>query len=300
MPYNSNTNNNNKKIMPNQVNKFSGSRSLQSEVQTIAGEIAHSSISARKYQNLSKKLDHALETLQDLESKNKTAGVFARAQTDGLKEQVVKLYGDLENGLVKREISQIREESTLLRKGRLTLKAIKKLEMHISDLESKHLASIPDRRIIADAKQALVEAKAKLEGKPVVKHFDMLARQNNNVHFLEEIELLPGEVEELYDIARAVYNRDLRQAKMRYASLPEDHKRKFEKHMQNLMSTPFEEPLQTMQALIATVNELVDNGEGYPSSDYIDQLFLGLSQVIKEEQAEGKVISFSSLRTHSG
>ncbi len=275
----------------NEVNKLTGSRWLQSEVQTIKEEMASAPLSPRKYQHLSKKLDHALETLQDLESKNKTVSVFAKAQTDHLKEQVVKLYGDLEDGLVKREVSQIKEESSSLKKGRLTLKAIKKLEMHISELERNHLTSIPDRRIIADAKHALLEAKGKLEGKPVVRHFDILKHQKD-VHFVEEIVLMPDEVEELFDIARAIYNRDLRQAKMRYATLPQDHKRRFEKHMQNLMAKPFEDPLETMQGMIATARELVDNGEGYPSSDEIDQLFLGLSQVDAEERAEGKIFSF--------
>ncbi len=275
----------------NEVNRLAGSRWLQSEVQTIKGEIARAPLSPRKYQHLSKKLDNVLETIQDLETKNKTVGVFAKAQTEHLKEQVVNLYGDLEDGLVKREVSQIKEESSSLKKGRLTLKAIKKLEMHISELERNHLTSIPDRRIIADAKHALLEAKGKLEGKPVIRHFDLLKNQKN-VSFVEEIVLIPDEVEELLDIARAVYNRDFRQAKMRYATLPQDHKRRFEKHMQNLMAKPFEDPLETMQGMIATANELVENGEGYPSSDEIDQLFLGLSQVDTEERAEGKIFSF--------
>ncbi len=59
------------------------------------------------------------------------------------------------------------------------------------------------------------------------------------MRFVEEIELMPGEVEELFDIAKAVYDRDFRQAKMRYNILPEDHKRRFQKHMQNLIGTAF-------------------------------------------------------------
>lgn len=275
------------------TNKFAESRWLQSEVQTIAGEIAQSKISREKYKHLSKKLDNALETLQGLETEAKTHNLFAKAQAATLKEQVVKLYGDLEDGLVKREISQIKEESTSLKKGRLTLKTIKKLEMHIDDLEKNHLTSIPDRRIIADAKLALIEAKAKLNGKPVVKHFDFLANQKN-VHFVEGIELLPGEVEELLDIARAVYNRDLRAAKMRYVAMPADHQRRFEKHMQNLMAKPFTDLLETIQGMIATVNELVENGQGYPSQNEIDQLFLGISQFDNEERVSGKIFSLKA------
>src|SRR5262249_10594014 len=153
---------------------------------------------------------------------------FTKALAESIKGRVIQLYADLEDGLVKREVTQIKEELTSLKKGRLTLKAIKTLELHIDELEKNHLTAIPDRRIIADAKHALLEAKSRLEGKPVLPHLDFLAQQKN-VQFVEEIKLLPGEIEELFDIARAVYNRDLRQAKMRYATLPEDHKRRFEK-----------------------------------------------------------------------
>ena len=278
----------------NEVNT-TGPRWVQSEVQTIAGEIAQSPISPRKYQHLTKKLDNALKTIREIEADGKASNIFAKAQTEQLKEQMVKLYGDLEEGLVKREVSQIQEESTSLRKGRLTLKAIKKLETHISELEKNHLTLVPDRRIIADAKQALAEAKAKISGQPVVRHFDMLANQRN-VRFVEEIAFLPEEVEELFDIARAVYNRDFRQAKMRYATLLGEHKRKFEEHMQNLMAVPFEDSLETMQAMIATANELVANGEGYPSSQEIDQLFLGLTQFSAEEKVEDKIVSFRDIK----
>jgi hypothetical protein len=267
----------------NEVNPITRSQSLQSEVQTIAGEIAHSPISRQKYHALSRKLGHALKALQGLE--DKTKHLFLKTQTENLKEQVVKLYGDLEDSLVTREVTQIKEESTSLKKGRLTLKAVKQLEAHIHELEKNHLTSIPNRRIVADAKQALLEARAKLEGKPPIRHFDLLALEKNNVRFVEEIELLPGDIEELLDISKAVYNRNLSEAKKRYASLPDDHKRRFENHMRSLTALPFVDPLETMQCLIATANELVGNGEGYPSSSEIDQLFLGLSQANAEEGA---------------
>ena len=253
----------------------------------------HLPVSPRKYQLLTKKLDNALKTLR--EGEGKTTNVFAKAQTEQLKEQMVELYGKLEDSLVEREVAQIQEESTSLRKGRLTLKAIKKLETHIHALEKNHLTLVPDRRIIADAKQALTEAKAKMKGEPVVRHFDMLANQKN-VRFVDEIALLPDEVEELFDVARAVYNRDFRQAKMRYATLQGEHKGKFEEHMRTLMATPFEDALETMQALIATANELVDNGEGYPSAQEIDRLFLGLAQFSAEEKAEDKIVSFRDIK----
>lgn len=280
----------------NEVNPLSGSRWLHSEMLTIEGEIAQASISPKKYQSLCKKLNLASRKLQDLE---KTSDLFAKAQTEYLKEKVVTLSRDLIDRLVEGEVTQIQHETTSLKEGKITLKAIKLLETHIHHLEENHKTSIPHRRIVADAKHALMEAKAKLEGQPLTHHFDWLAKQNP-VRFVEEIELLPGEVEEIFDIAKAVYNRDFRQAKMRYHTLPENHKRRFEKHMQTLMANPFDDPLETMQSLIATVNELVENGESYPTSQQIDQLFLGLSQVTEEERAEGKVFSFKSRESFGG
>ena len=268
-----------------------GSRWLHSEVQNIEGEIANSSISLRKYQNLSKKLDHALEMLQTLE---KTSNIFAKTQTQSLKEKVVNLYKNLEDGLVERKVSQIHQESNSLKKGPVSLKAVKTLETHINNLEKNHLTSIPHRRITADAKNSLLKAKAKLEGKPITKSIEAKPLQNKT-GFVEAIELLPGEIEELFDIAKAVYNKDIRQAKKRYHALPEDHKRRFHKHTQNLMAMPFDDPLETMQALIATVNELVNNGELYPSKSQVDQLFLGLSQLSLSENTGDKIFSLKSL-----
>jgi hypothetical protein len=172
----------------------------------------------------------------------------------------------------------------------------KKLETHIAELERNHKTSLPHRRIVAEAKAALCEAKAKLEGKPSPKHFQWLTNQKNSLT-LEEIELLPGDIEELFDIAKAIYEHDMRQAKIRFNQLPDDHKRRCKAHLQNLMAKAFDDSLETIQALIATANELVQNGETYLTRSQIDQLFLGLSQVIEEEKAEGKVHAFP--KTHS-
>lgn len=275
----------------NEINQLSGSRWLQAEVQTIEGEIAHAYISPKKYQYLCRKLNAASQKLQDLE---KTSDLFARAQTEYLKEKVVNLSRDLVDRLVEKEVTQIQHESTSLKRGNVTPKAIKMLETHIHQLEENHKTSIPHRRIIADAKQALLDAKAKLQGQTVVHHFEWLAKQQSSVRFVEEIELMPGEVEELFDIAKAVYNRDFRQAKMQYNILPEDHKRRFQKHMQSLIAQPFEDPLETIQALIATANDLVENGETYPTSQQIDQLFLGLSQVTAEDRTPDPKESFGA------
>lgn len=272
----------------NQVNKFlPESRWLYSQMQSIEGELTQAPISKKKYELLTRELDKASKKLQELE---KTAGVFAQAQARYLKEKVVTLSKDLVDRHVETEVSQIQRESASLQK-KVSQEAVKKLETHIEQLEKDHKPSIPHRRIIADAKHTLLEAKAKLAGKPVAHHFEWLASQKN-VRMVEEVELLPGEIEELFDIAKAIYDRDFRQAKARFNMLPEDHKERVRTHLKQLAAQAFEDPLETMQALIATVNELVKNGEAYPSRDQIDQLFLGLAQITQGETPSGsKIIS---------
>jgi len=272
------------------VNSLTESRTLDHQVRTLKQQItASGEISLRQYKQLSRELGRAAETLENLD---KTSNLFTKTQNAHLKEEVVNLYGALEFGLVKREVSQIQAEATSL-KRLPTPQLAKELERHITALESKYLPSIPDRRVLADAKQTLLDAKAKLAGKPVMKHFDYLAQQKPAVQFVDEVQLLPEEAEELYDVARAIYNRDPG-ARGAYNKLLGSNKRSVEKHLQNLAAVALEDPLETMQALIATANDLVANGEGYPSSDQIDQLFIGLSQLEDKEAVakEGKVFSF--------
>ena len=270
---------------------LNGSQGLLSQVQTIAGEIENSPISPRRYQNLSRRLDTTFEALHHLET-NKTANLFAKTQTAYLKEQCVHLYKKLEDGLVDREISQIQLESHSLEQGDLSPKAVKKLESHIDTLMQNHAPSVEQHRVLAGAKSVLQRAKASLAGEETPSHFGWLAQQRD-VYLSEGYELLPGEIEELYDIAKAVHDHDLRTAKMRYQTLPQDHKNLFQKHAHFLSSEPFVDLLGTIQALIATANDLVENGELYPSSQQIEEFFLGLAQVNEEERTEGKILPFN-------
>jgi len=279
-------------VVSKQVNRFlPDSRSLYSQVQTIAGELAEAPISQKKYQSLTKKLDAASRKLQVLEEK--ALGLFIQKQTEHLKERVVALSGELVDRFVEKEVSQIQEESCDLRQkvSQSAIKnGIKKLQSHIDALEKEYRPSLPHRRIIADAKHALLEAKAQLEGKPKISHFTYLASQKTG----EMDFLLPGEVEELLDIAKVIYDGKMTQAKSLFNQLPEDHKQQIKTHLRQLAAKPFEDRLETMQALIATVNELVGNGEPYPTKNEIDELFLGLSQLGEETKVHSFRASFAS------
>ncbi len=140
----------------NEINQFQPDLDgCNAEVQTIEGEIAHASYFPKKVPiSYVKSSMPPRKNLQDLE---KTSDVFAKAQTEYLKEKVVTLSRDLVDRLVEKEVTQIQKESLSLKRGNVTPKElIKMLETHIHQLEENHKTSIPHRRIIADAKQALV------------------------------------------------------------------------------------------------------------------------------------------------
>jgi hypothetical protein len=196
----------------NEVNDPTKTKWVQSEIKMIAGEIASSpAISPKKYQLLSKELNVVLETLDDIK---KAKNVFAKALAEQLKEQSVKLCGDLENNLVQWKVSQIEAESQLLKKGqltkKLTQKVIKQLKTHIRELEENHLTERKERRIVADAQQVVHEAEARMNGTAVLKHF-----RSEQSH-LEDKPFDPEDVDALYDVARAVWDRDFRLSKKRY------------------------------------------------------------------------------------
>lgn len=273
---------------------FESSRWISNEVQAIAGEIETSPISERKYLDLSQRLDVTFRAIQQLETLEKTSQLFIKTQTESLKETCIELSQHLENAFVEREISLIQNDSVALCNNGATPQAIKKIEAQMNALLNSHTLSIEQSRSIEEAKSSLESAKTSLSRKgETVHHIDYLSKQRN-VHWVEMNALLPEEIEELFEIAKSVYDRNFKQAKMRFQMLPESQKRQFEDHIRFLAAKPFEDVTATIQAFIATANDLVGNGRSYPTYEQIDELYLGLLQVNEEESLEGKIFSLES------
>ncbi len=268
---------------------------IYAEVSSLANAIATSSISREKYHLLSKQLDNALNYLQQMETQGKVHHLF-----HNLKETLVNLYKDLEDGLVRTELSKIQAGSLSLRQGRISRQAIRFIEKRVKQLEQNYSGSVPEKRILAEAKEALAQAKLRLCGL-VSKKQNPLFTQERQGTYTEETFLYPGEVEQLFEIAEAIYyNRPLTQAKSRYNTLPEEHKSRIQHHLGLLSATLFENPIETMQALIATANDLVENHEGYPSLQQLHSLFLGLSEIQNTEERKIIRLTTNALKAHGG
>ncbi len=253
-------------------------KGLPFQVQTIAREIDTAPISPKKYKVLSNRLDTTFKAL--LAQKNDNPFL------ESLQGRCVDLYQKLEDGSVEWEISQIQKEALDLKKGAPSPRAIQQLESHIQALLKNHAPSQEQNKILFDAKCALSQAK----GGPIPSHFEFISQQQN-IRSLDMLELIPGEIEDLFDIARAVHNGNLKKAKIHFQTLPQKHKSRFEGHMRFLGAEAFINPLETCQALIATANDLANNTDLYPTERQLDVLFAGVSEL--NDTGESKIALFS-------
>ena len=259
--------------------------SIYAEVSALAEIINTSPISREKYSVLLPRVNAAFTQMQHLETQGKVDSLF-----QDLKERVIDLYKQLEEGLVKEELSKIRAGSLSLRRGRISQQAIHFIEKRVEQLEHNYSGSVEEKRIIAEAKQALIEAKARLktrlENPPKRTNFkkkiDCSAWLSRTELPLEEAveagteELLGSlaEIEELWELAEDIYyNPRSPHAKSRYENLCAGCKQMIARHLATLGATLFEDRVGTVQALMATVNEWVGNQEQIPTPEQLEQLF---------------------------
>ena len=272
----------------NNINSLNGSQWLHSQVLAIAGEIKTSPMSPKKYAHLSQQLDTTFEALQSME--NKTNNLFVKTQTDYLKQQCQELYHKLDCALIDREIALIQDASKAL-KGRASLPAIKKLESNLNALFQKYAPSVQEHQILSQAKRAIEEAKLQLNGQKSHQPVEWLEKKSALSPVGNE-PLVPQEIEELFEIAKWVYQGDLKRAKLGFAQLPAEHKERVLSHMNKLEGELFANETSSIQALIASANDLAGNGLSYFSKEQIEEFFSGLAQVNAEGSGE-KIFSIS-------
>jgi hypothetical protein len=262
--------------------------SLYAEVRALAKAIQAGPLSKEKYRLLSSRLDGVLSTVQELEAARSTAHIFLAH----LREWIVPLYRALEEGRVQDEMAHIQSKSLSLRSGRITKKAYLSLKARVAELEAHYAGSVAERRVLAEAKETLAKVSAQL-GKED-EWMPPLAPRTQAVETLLA-SLLPGEVEELFSIAEALFfEKNLPAAKQRYQALPTERRGRVEEHLAALGEPrPFEAVTPFIQALIATANELVGNQEGYPSPAQVSTLFHTLESDAPPSPRKSKIISFT-------
>ncbi|MBI3236221.1 MAG: hypothetical protein HYZ48_00695 [Chlamydiales bacterium] len=256
---------------------ISGSHGLYYQLQTIEDQL-YTIKSSQEADRLAKKLDRTSLALQEM--KIKAQDVFGGHQQkyfEELENEIIHLYGKIRNAWIARKVSQIQEETEELKKildskTPVDLKAINTLKKHIFLLLRDYRPGLEDRRIIADANQALLEAQLLGKASPSPKMEDTF-----------DLFLDPSACEDLFDLAALVYNGRIREAKSQFHQLSEGVKQLFERHLRELMAVAFDDKIETIQALLATMNQLLQHPEPYATRNQIDEIFLGLQAVLMQE-----------------
>ncbi len=233
-------------------------------------------------------LDEIAEEARSLRQETtKTSTVFTQFRSQEfqtLEDKTLSLYGRALDSMVAKQVAAIQEETSHLEETLSSgnesqiQKTAALLEKQITILLNDHRLAKEDLPIIAKAHKTLKAATTKLstrqEMEEVLHHFTFLARQPSSLRFIEEeIDLMPEEIEELFSIAEHTFHGQMKTARQGYLGLPEDTKRRVLTHLSALDGSLFEDPIKTIQSLIATANDLVQNDLSYPSPEDVAEMF---------------------------
>jgi hypothetical protein len=276
------------------------SQLVRASMQNIAGELAGSPTTDKKYHALNQRLDATLKIVHTIEEQSPFT-LFAKSVADSLKNEIVTLYNRVTEEWVKNKVTQIQDKAARLENsitcGKVTAEAIQNLAFHVRSFKKDHLPCRQDRRLIAQAEKIMVRAHAFLQGGDV--GFEV--KKSHSECKLSDEELSIEEFEEFMVIASHIHNGDMTIAQVQYNQLSDEIKKRFLEHMRQLGKEPFADAFESTQALIAMANEVVQNGEGYPTRAQIDELFFGLSQVLAEEKKDpDKIFSLRSRESLGG
>jgi hypothetical protein len=237
-------------------------------------------VSPRTCARLFHKLDEISHSLQGIKEESaKTTSIFQQSQEEHfqeLEETIVSLYGRAIECKVNFQVDQIAGETSHLKKSLETgtpkqiSKESKLLQKHVSSLLHDHRIGKEQMPVVSLAKQTLSHAEKKLKGEEpeTVHHFTWMASQTIALYAQDTMDILPGEFEEIFDIATLLHNGHKKDAQSRYNRLPSDIKSIVAKHLDVLKQTSLSE-----KALIATGFELSGAKEMYFSAVELNSFF---------------------------
>ena len=239
------------------------------------------------------KLDKISHSLQALKAESsKTTNIFAESKKEhlnDLQEIIVSLYGRAIDSKVNFQIDQIAEETSKLKKAielenlQQIARDSKLLKKHVSRLLLDHRIGKEQMPVIALAKQTLSDAEKKLK-KPTPEpahHFTWIASQISAQYIHDFIDVFPGDIEEIFDIATLVHTGLKKEAQSRYNRLPLDIKSIVAKHLDLVKETSLSE-----KALIAAGFELSGSKEMSFSEEELTCFFRESIEFEKSEKFE--------------
>ena len=157
------------------------------------------------------------------------------------------------------------------------------MQKHVSTLLHNHRIGKEQIPVVNLAKQTLSHAEKKLNGETPepVHHFTWMAGQVSAQYTQDTLEILPEEIEEIFDIATLLHTGQKKEAQSRYNRLPSDIKGLVTKHLDALKETSLSE-----KALIATGFELSGTKEMYFSEKELTSFFQESMEFSKQAKLE--------------
>jgi len=250
-------------------------------------------VSPRTCARLFHKLDEISHSLQGLKQESaKTTTIFQQSQEEHfqeLEETIVSLYGRAIECKVNFQVDQIAGETSHLKQSlevgtpKQITKESKLLQKHVSTLLHDHRIGKEQMPVVSLAKQTLSHAEKKLKGETQepVHHFTWIASHVSSQYAQDMIDILPGEIEEIFDIATLLYTGHKTEARSRYNRLPSNIKSIIAKHLYALKETSLSE-----KALIAAGFELSGTEEMYFSEEELKSFFQQSMEFSKQEKLE--------------
>jgi hypothetical protein len=225
----------------------------------------------------------------------KTCTIFQQSQQthfQELEEKIVSLYGKIIDKKIDFQVNQIHDETHHLQETlesgseREVKKECRLLKRHVDKLLDEHRLPQDKLPIIAKAQEILHQAHAHKNDKKekIQKHFDFISEYIKEPVSIEQtFDLLPEEIEELFDIVLCLYQNKSKEGKVRFALMSESVKDKVKEHADYLTTTLFDENVATMQALAAAAFELSGSYPLYMKSEEIEQFCKEALQLIEQE-----------------
>jgi hypothetical protein len=238
-------------------------------------------VSPSKSHRIFHKLDTTSNCLQTMkEQAQKTCNIFQQSQQSHfqeLEEKIVSLYGKIIDKKIDFQVNQIHDETHHLQE---TLesgseKEVKKecrlLKKHVDKLLDEHRLPQDKLPIIFKAKEILHQAHGHKNDK-IQNHFDFISENCKPPIATEpNFDLLPEEIEELFDIALCFYQNKSKEGKTRFILMNGSIKDAVQEHASYLKITLFDEKSTTIQALLATAFELSGSHPFHMSIEEIEQ-----------------------------
>lgn len=244
-----------------------GSKEIDAQLRKISHQLK-TTPSPEQTLKLTRILDDTASSLKQMKKEASCAcGITSFHYFENLENEIIHMYGRLQDAVIAHQISAIQKEmenlQKIMEKEVVSPSQWIPLEKTLQQFLKDYRPGIEERRIIAKARHLLALAK----------------NPTNSPSLPISCELAFEDYELLFDIARLLYNHKIREAKAEYYQLPERVQEAVQNHLKHLVAVPFEDVTETIQALIATVHQILGNGEDYPTPGEIEELFLGLAQI---------------------